>query len=164
MPGPDKRVYRHVCLIMQPHRPQILHGIFHIPPPQVIKIPTFLSDTGLSKRFLVRMSLHGHWQIPGTSVHSIKFSIPWKWASAQHQCRPHKSSATVVSMVSGSHSKYWRADQCFASTYSRRQGSRSFSTRLAAILIHASKSTVSKISPKGIRTPPILAPAPCFFR
>lgn len=58
MPGPNKRVYRHICLIMRPHRPHIPHGIFHIPLPQIIKIPTLLSDIELSKAFLVRLHVH----------------------------------------------------------------------------------------------------------
>lgn len=58
MPGPNKRIHRHSCLIMRPHRPHILHGIFHIPPPQIIKIPTLLSDSELSKRFLVRLHVY----------------------------------------------------------------------------------------------------------
>lgn len=133
---------------MRPHRPHILHGIFHIPPPQIIKIPTLLSDAELSKWFLARLRAHIIAQTlanSGDAVHSIKFSISWKWAPVQHLCRPHKSPATVVSIVSGSHSKHWRASQWPESTYSRRQGSRSCTTQLAAILMHVSKRTVSKI-------------------
>lgn len=58
MPGPNKRVYRHIYLIIRPHRPHILHGIFHLPPPQTIRIPTLLSDAELSKSFLARPRVH----------------------------------------------------------------------------------------------------------
>lgn len=58
MPGPNIRFYRHIRLIMRPHRPYILHGMFHIPLWQIIKIPNLLSDAELSKRFLARLRVH----------------------------------------------------------------------------------------------------------
>lgn len=76
MPGPNIRVYRHVRLIMRPHRPHILHGIFHIPPWQIKKIPKLLSDIELSKAFLVRLHVHINVQTLANSGHvCIQYQI-----------------------------------------------------------------------------------------